>query len=38
LVKEAEVFWKNPRSEPASADEEDLERDDDELTKSRETG
>ena len=38
LMKEAEVSWKKPRPEPASADEEDLERDDDELKKSRETG
>ena len=38
LMKEAEVSWKKPRPEPASADEEDLERYDDELKKSRETG
>ena len=37
LMKEAEVSWKKPRPEPASADEEDLERYDDELKKSRET-
>ena len=38
LMKEAEVSWKKPRPEPSSADEEDLERYDEELKKSRETG
>jgi hypothetical protein len=32
-MKEAEVSWKKPRPEPASADEEDLDRYDEELKK-----
>lgn len=33
LMNEAEVFWKKPRPEPSSADEEDLERYDEDLEK-----
>jgi transposase len=37
LMNEAEVSWKKPRPEPASADEEELEQYDEDLKKSRET-
>lgn len=37
LLDQAEVFWKKPRPEPSSADEEELEEYDEELKKSRET-
>jgi len=37
LMNEAEVSWKKPRPEPASADEEEIEEYDDDLKKSRET-
>jgi transposase len=37
LMDQAEVSWQKPRPEPASADQEELEKYDDELKKSRET-